>query len=80
MGDLQSEEERDIVLEVQMPALPEAVDEFLVAKAQLSYFNIITSRMDTVECQLTANRALTGKCTVAFKACTVLMCAMFDCR
>ena len=60
MGDLQSEEERDIVVEVNMPALRAANEEYPVIKAQLSYFNIITSLMDTVECQLIVNRALSG--------------------
>ena len=61
MGDLQSEEERDIVLEVEMPALPAANERYPVVKVELSYFNIITSLMDTVECQLTVNRSLSGK-------------------
>ncbi len=56
MGDLQSEEERDIVLELMLPALPGPVEKDLVVKAELSYFNIITSQFDTVECQLTVNR------------------------
>ncbi len=61
MGDLQSEEERDIVLEVDMPALSDVNENFPVIRVQLSYFNVITSLMDTVECQLTINRALSGE-------------------
>ena len=55
MGDLQSEEERDIVLELKLPALPAPkVDN--VVKATLSYFNIITSELDTVTYELTIRR------------------------
>lgn len=61
MGDLQSEEERDIVLELTLPALPGPVEGVPVIRAQLSYFNVITSQMDTVDCQLTVNR--TGEIT-----------------
>ena len=55
MGDLQSEEERDIVLEVKLPSLP-APQQALVMKASLSYFNIITSSLDTVTFDLIVNR------------------------
>ena len=55
MGDLQSEEERDIVLELMLPVLPGPVEKDLVMKVELSYFNIITSQLETVECQLTVN-------------------------
>ena len=61
MGDLQSEEERDIVLEADMPALSGAIEDYHILTAQLSYFNVITSRMDTVEYQLKVNRSLSGK-------------------
>ena len=56
MGDLQSEEERDIVLELLLPVLPGTMESDPVIKAQLSYFNVITSMMDTLDCQLTVNR------------------------
>ena len=68
MGDLQSEEERDIVLELHLPALPAPVEGDLVAKAQLSFFNVITSQIDTVECQLHVNR--TGKTSVEYNVAT----------
>ena len=55
MGDLQSEEERDIVLEVKLPSLP-TPQQALVMKASLSYFNIITSSLDTVTFDLIVNR------------------------
>ena len=55
MGDLQSEEERDIVLEVKLPPLPTPQQD-LVMKASLSYFNIITSSLDTVTFDLIVDR------------------------
>ncbi len=56
MGDLQSEEERDIVLELSLPALPGPIEGDLAVRAQLSYFNVITSEMDTLHCELAVNR------------------------
>ena len=44
MGDLQSEEERDIVLELKLPAMASPQQD-TVLKATLSYFNVITSRV-----------------------------------
>ena len=59
MGDLQSEEERDIVLELKLPLLAAAQVDDIVLRAALSYFNIITSEMDTVTTELAIPR--TGK-------------------
>ena len=56
MGDLQSEEERDIVLELVLPALPGPIEEDPVIRAQLSYFNVITSQMDSVDTRLVVSR------------------------
>lgn len=59
MGDIQSEEGRDIVLEMELPALPSGsscAEEVTIVSAQLSYFNIITSQLDTVTCELKTNR------------------------
>ncbi len=42
IGDLQSEEERDIVLELKLPLLP-LPQQDLVLKASLSYCNVITN-------------------------------------
>ena len=55
MGDIQSEEERDVVLELQLPAVSSPQQD-LVLKASLSYFNVITSALDSVTCDLFINR------------------------
>ena len=55
MGDLQSEEERDIVLELKLPAMTSPQQD-TVLKATLSYFNVITSEFDTVQSELKLQR------------------------
>ncbi len=45
IGDLQSEEERDIVLELKLPLLPFPQKD-LVLKASLSYYNVITDKFE----------------------------------
>ena len=55
MGDLQSEEERDVVLELKLPALSSPQQD-LVLKASLSYFNVITCALDTVTFDLIIDR------------------------
>ena len=55
MGDLQSEEERDVVLELKLPALSSPQQD-LVLKASLSYFDVITSTLNTVNFDLTVDR------------------------
>ena len=55
MGDLQSEEERDIVLELKLPAMASPQQD-MVLKATLSYFNVITSEFDTVQSELSVQR------------------------
>ena len=55
VGDLQSEEEKDIVLELKLPALSSPQQD-LVLKASLSYFNVITSTINPVSCDLTVDR------------------------
>ncbi len=44
IGDLQSEEERDIVLELKLPLLP-LPQQDLILKASLSYYNVITNNI-----------------------------------
>lgn len=56
MGDLQSEEERDVVLELRLLTVPDPVERDPVVQAQLSYFNVITSQMEMVDCQLLVSR------------------------
>lgn len=48
MGDLQSEEERDVLLELKLPAVPSPISQEAL-KGQLKYFNVVTSSLDTVE-------------------------------
>ncbi len=55
MGDLQSEEKRDILMEARLPPLPSSQQD-LVIKASLSYFNVITSTLDTVNRDLSLQR------------------------
>ena len=58
MGDIQSEEGRDLVLELELPPVPSgtASEHVPLVSVELSYFNVITSQFDTVQCQLTINR------------------------
>ena len=55
MGDLQSEEERDIVLELKLPALASPAQD-TVLKTTLSYFNVINSELDTIQSDLVLSR------------------------
>ena len=63
MGDLQSEESRDIVLELNLPCLPSrgASEQVVLARTEVSYFSVINSQFETVEHQLTTNRTGTLK-------------------
>ena len=63
MGDLQSEEERDIVLELNLPALPSPIQD-TVLRSTLSYFNVINSELDTVQFELILQRG--GEMVAAF--------------
>ena len=55
MGDLQSEEERDIVLEIKLPSVTSPQQD-TVLKTTLSYFNVITSEFDIVQSDLILSR------------------------
>jgi len=44
LADLQSQEHRDILIMFQIPAVPQAFDEFPVAKVSISYLNVITKQ------------------------------------
>ncbi|XP_003383100.1 PREDICTED: uncharacterized protein LOC100635885 [Amphimedon queenslandica] len=54
MGDLQSEEERDILLELQLPAVADMSQQGIIGK--LSYFNVINSKPDEVNFTMTFER------------------------
>lgn len=55
MGDLQSEEERDILIEITLPKIGADTSEEVV-KGQLSYFNVISSNLDNVDFNLVLHR------------------------
>lgn len=55
LGDIQSEEGRDIVLRLSLPPV-DAVQQHAVLKVSVSYFNVISSVLDTVETELLASR------------------------
>ena len=60
LGDLQSEEERDIVIPINLEAMgAEFVAQPLI-KVTLSYFNVITTLMQTTIVDLAVDRKLPG--------------------
>eukprot|EP00731_Ephydatia_muelleri_P000926 Em0001g926a len=59
LGDIQYEERRDIVMNLILPALGASRTE-CVLKATLSYFNVISSSMQTISCDLVVNRTDTA--------------------
>ena len=64
LGDLQFEEERDVLMEIQLPACPDLATEGAIlnyASVTLSYFNVITAVMETVTADLPVSRSDTGK-------------------
>ena len=71
MGDIQSEEERDIVLELKLPALPSPQPDTVLV-VTLSYFNVITSALDTLTHELTISR--TGECVSERVCVCVCLC------
>ena len=58
IGDLQSEEKRDVVLELTLDAVPQPYNETpqLILKAQTDYFNVLTTSMSTGEATLSVFR------------------------
>ena len=60
LGDLQSEETRDVLLELTLP--PSAAGGCVkYSSLSLSYFNVITAAMETLRVELVIDRASTGK-------------------
>ena len=55
MCDLQSEEERDILLELKLPVLSASTSDVIIA-GQVFYFNVISSTMDDIGSNLTIER------------------------
>jgi hypothetical protein len=60
LGDLQSEEERDVVLEVTLPATGEEHSDWMVVSAKLTYFNVISSMMEDIQFDLKVHRKQEG--------------------
>jgi len=60
IGDIQSEEERDILFNVKTSSLDQPKDGDGIVKATLSYFNVITSR----QCEASANLSIHRPATV----------------
>jgi Mg-chelatase subunit ChlD len=50
LGDLQSEEERDILFELSLPATNEACASDSVISGRASYMNVVEAKMETCEC------------------------------
>jgi hypothetical protein len=50
IGDIQSEEQRDIIAVTQLPQLQSEASSFPICTVSLSYFNVITSTMESSEC------------------------------
>ena len=61
MGDLQSEEERDVLLEMSLPATGEEARDWVVVYPKLTYFNVISSMMEEVAVDLKVQRCQEGK-------------------
>ena len=55
MSDLQSEEERDILLELKLPVLSASTSDVVIT-GQVFYFNVISSTMDDIGSNLTIER------------------------
>ena len=55
MCDLQSEEERDILLELKLPVLSASTSDVVIT-GQVFYFNVISSIMDNIGSNLAIER------------------------
>ena len=58
LGDLQSEEERDIVIPINLEALETECLAQPLIKVTLSYFNVITTLMQTATAELAVDRKI----------------------
>lgn len=61
LGDLQSEEQRDVLLEIEIPISDEATSNKHYASFTLNYFNVITAAIHNDQCKLLVDRTNTGK-------------------
>ena len=56
IGDLQSEEERDILVEIEVPKVSNTCS-MSVVSCRLSYFNVVTQSDDSAVCDLMIERS-----------------------
>jgi hypothetical protein len=56
LGDIQSEEEKDILAEIKLPALPAVNNNVPIVKLSLTYFNVLTSKQEDKMATITVNR------------------------
>ena len=59
IGDIQSEECRDLVFCIELPPVPEPVNDWTVMSAKLTCFNVLTSMMEVKEVSLRLTRVAT---------------------
>lgn len=60
LGDLQSEEERDIIIPINLEAIEAECSAQPLIKVTLSYFNVITALMQTAVVDLAVDRKSAG--------------------
>ncbi|KAI6646112.1 hypothetical protein LOD99_9463 [Oopsacas minuta] len=61
LGDLQSEETRDVLMELKLPVSPAAAGDVKYCSVALAYFNVINAVIETIKLDLTVARTNTGK-------------------
>lgn len=80
LGDLQSEEERDVLLEMSLPATGEEAKDWVIVHPKLTYFNVISSMMEEVAVDLKVQRCQEGKqlsscpCVTIISTSTTVLC------
>jgi len=57
IGDLYAEEERDIIVDISLPALPAPVEGLRIVQFTVTYLNVNTGRNETSEAFVTINRS-----------------------
>jgi len=74
LGDLQSEEERDVIIPINLEAMDaECIAQPLI-KVTLSYFNVITALMQTSVVDLAVDRKSPGTLAIVYLIEWTLMC------
>jgi len=57
LGDMYSEEQRDIVFEVVVPILPAEQENFLLAKVNLECINVVSCKPEQFQCDIVISRS-----------------------